>query len=111
MGGYQPVIDLLLAAGAKKNAVNPKRITAYSYMVQTYNQEADAMQTMPVLGTPSINTPGLTELKSNLMPPGGPTAADFNGGQGIAEGFEDYSKEDAERDREMGTSNDDDRYY
>jgi len=29
------------------------------------------------------------------MPPGGPTAADLNGGQGIAEGFEDYSEEEA----------------
>lgn len=100
----QPVIDLLLAAGAQKGAVDPGGLTAYGTLKSMHEQYGQAMQAMmgrPVRGG-SRTTPGLAELEAKLMPPGGPTAADRAGGETADAGYVDYGDEDAEYDREYG---------
>jgi hypothetical protein len=100
----QPVIDLLLAAGAQKGAVDPTGLTAYGtlrYMHDQYSQAIQAMTGRPVLGA-SHAKPGLAELYAKLMPPGGPTAADRTGGKSADAGYVDYGEEDAEYDRDYG---------
>lgn len=97
----QPVIDLLLAAGAEKGAVDPNGLTAYGTLKSMKNQYSLAMQAMmgrPVRGA-SQSTPGLVQLEAKLMPHGGPTAADRTGGERAEAGYVDYSEEDAEYDR------------
>lgn len=100
----QPIIDLLLAAGARKDAVNSKGMTAYGTFVQVQKRMNDMLQT--VVGRPGLglarSTLVLSELKSKLMPPGGPGVADIPGGHGADKGFVDYSQEDAEMDQQFG---------
>mmetsp|Transcript_28636 Transcript_28636/g.69377 ORF Transcript_28636/g.69377 Transcript_28636/m.69377 type:complete len:206 (-) Transcript_28636:1305-1922(-) len=96
----QPVIDLLLASGARKDAVNSKGMTAYGNLLHMHHQ-FNAMMMQSIMGGPGVRgegaasiTPGLSELLSKLMPPGGPTAADRSavGQEGlIMERFVDYS--------------------
>ena len=98
----QPVIDLLLASGARKDVIDSKGMTAYGILMARHKELSEAMQAMtggPVRGALRF-TPGLEELKAKLMPPGGPTAADLNGG--IPDGFVDYSVEDTEHDQSFG---------
>ena len=89
----QPVIDLLLAAGAQKGAVNSNTgMTAYGTLKYEHYQSSIAIQAMtgmPVLGG-SPNTPGLAELEAKLMPPGGPTIADRTGGKSKRPGIIHY---------------------
>ena len=99
----QPVIDLLLASGARKDAIDSKGMTAYGILMMTHKVLSEAIQAMtggPVRGAAPRFTPGLEELKAKLMPPGGPTAADLNGV--IPDGFVDYSVEDTEHDQSFG---------
>ena len=100
----QPVIDVLLAAGAQKGAVDSDGLTAYGTLKSMHDKYGQAMQAMmgrPVSGG-SRTTPGLAALEAKLMPPGGPTAADRAGGEGADAGYVDYGEEDAEYDREYG---------
>jgi hypothetical protein len=97
----QPVIDVLLAAGAQKGAVDSDGLTAYGTLKSMHEKYVQAMQA--IMGRPvgggSRTTPGLAALEAKLMPPGGPTAADRAGGEGEDAGYVDYSAEDAEYDR------------
>lgn len=100
----QPVIDLLIAAGAQKGATDSKGMTAYGTlksMDDRYGQMMQALMGGPVRGG-SGNTPGLAELEAKLMPPNGPTAADRSGGEGEESGFVDYADQDAEYDHDYG---------
>ena len=100
----QPVIDVLLAAGAQKGAVDSAGLTAYGTLESMHDKFGQAMQAMmgrPV-GGGSRTTPGLAALEAKLMPPGGPTAADRTGGEGADAGYVDYGAEDAEYDGDYG---------
>ena len=101
----QPVIDLLIARGAQKGAVDLDGMTAYGTlksMVEEYGQAMNAMMGRAVQTGPRT-MPGLAELEAKLMPPGGPTAADRSGGASAESGFIDYKEEDAEYDDDCGT--------
>eukprot|EP00579_Thalassiosira_antarctica_P000891 CAMPEP_0201876714 /NCGR_PEP_ID=MMETSP0902-20130614/8328_1 /ASSEMBLY_ACC=CAM_ASM_000551 /TAXON_ID=420261 /ORGANISM="Thalassiosira antarctica, Strain CCMP982" /LENGTH=466 /DNA_ID=CAMNT_0048404017 /DNA_START=38 /DNA_END=1436 /DNA_ORIENTATION=+ len=96
----QPVIDILVAAGARKGAVDSKNLTAYgtfkSYQ-KDYSQMMQALTGRPVQSESSRVIPGLAELESKLMPPraGGPgTVADQTGGDSSEPGFINYKEED-----------------
>ena len=98
----QPVIDILIAAGADKGAVDSKGLTAYGTF-KAYNK--DSSQAVQAMMGRAVHTergvPGLAELEARLMPPGGPTRADRSGGESSEQGFIDYTEEDSEYDSEF----------
>lgn len=100
----QPVIDLLLAAGAQKGATDPNGMTAYGTLESMHADYDEMMQAMMgrAVQTGPQSTPGLAELQAKLMPPGGPTVADRTRGEGAEAGFIDFKDEDAEYDRDYG---------
>ena len=94
----QPILDMLIAAGANKDAVGAKGLTAYGTFQKYdkhYCQMLSAMMGTPVRDKSKV-LPGLSELKAVLFPSGGPTAADLNGGKSAELGFVEYSNEDSD---------------
>ncbi|KAL7531937.1 hypothetical protein ACHAXR_004315 [Thalassiosira sp. AJA248-18] len=96
----QPVIDTLVAAGARKGAVNSEGLTAYGLFKDQQKGYSQMMQAMMggAVQSESSFEPGLAELEAKLMPPGGPTAADRTGGEGSELGFINYREEDSDYD-------------
>jgi hypothetical protein len=89
---------MLMATGARKEALNSNGMSAYGMLMSTqsrYRQMMQAMMGTAVTGA-GAGTPGLAALAAKLMPAGGPTDGDRTGGEGTASGFVDYSEEDAE---------------
>ena len=98
----------MLAAGAQKDPVNSKGMTAYGILMQTHRQYGQMIEAMTGKQS-SATTPGLSELQSLLMPPGGPTLEDQNGG--TLPGFVDFRGEDVEIGYSDSDSGEDDSGY
>jgi len=93
----QPIIDLLLTAGAQREAVNRQGMTAYGCLKNQMISYAQMMSAMMGNATSSSvqdsrDVPGLLQLENKLMPASGPTAADLSGSS--ADGIIDYNAED-----------------
>jgi hypothetical protein len=89
----QPVIDILLAAGADKNATNSDGLTAYGLFQSTLNEFTRMMRAL--CGQQPANTfiPGYAELQAKLKPSTGPTLADLTGGDSGKPGLIHYDDE------------------
>jgi hypothetical protein len=101
------VIDMLLAAGARKDDVDSQNLTAYGHFrkaISEFQTMLTAMCGAPLLpghGQYGQHSP-VTAVFTKLMPPGGPTAADWTGGVTMVdEGFMDYTEDDREFDEMM----------
>jgi hypothetical protein len=89
----QPVIDILLAAGADKNATNSEGLTAYGMFQSAHNGYNRMMRAL--CGPQPANTliPGYAQLQAKLMPSTGPTLADLTGGDSGKPGLIHYDDE------------------
>lgn len=108
----QPIIDLLLAAGARTDAVDAEGNTAYGNLVKMHNEYHEMLQAkmgLPITSGVSRNIPGLAQLKAKLMPPGGSTAADH--GEAIGKRIIKYLEEEDTLEQVLVYPDDRREYY
>jgi len=75
----QPIIDMLLAAGVKKDALSSVGKTAYGTLKAAVLERKDGLHAMMGLEAWNGYVVGLDALEEKLMPPNGPSTADLNG--------------------------------
>jgi hypothetical protein len=94
-----PIIDMLLSAGADKDAVNTDGMTPYGIFVRQHKDYAEMIAAMTGCEIPRIDSvPGYATLKEKLMPLGGPTRSDLMGGDSEDAGLIHYEEDDDSMD-------------